>query len=336
MARFAYVAFDGDGKETRGFVEADTQKAALNELGRQGLFPTSVHEASIADDLAMGVRDRIEADRKRREADEARRHAEVRKKHPRQRLVVHFADGRVCYGVTFHINMREDGFNLELTEQDGTTLDKSEKVLFSEIKAVFYVRAFDGKFNRHEPRPQIETKGPVLVVEFNDGEILKGTAVHPYAESHPRFYVVPLDEHSNNFSVLVERSAVAKVMTADEYKEEKKRRKSEQREQGKAENLSQEETMGDFYFETRDYTSALAQYELAIKNGQASDRIDRKMIVSKYNVAMQFVKRRNYPRALQIMGEVLEMDPRNEHARKKAKKLRKIIEHEKEDDDDDL
>ena len=336
MARFAYVAFDQDGKETRGIVESDCQKNALADLSRQGLFPTSCHEAHVGDDIAMNVRERLEEERKRREDDEAKRHAEIRKKHPRQRLVVHYKDGRLIYGVTFRINPAEDGFHLDLTDKEGHTQEKGEKVVFSDIKAVFYVRAFDGKFDKAEPRPQVATNGPQLVVEFQDGEILKGTAVHDYNENHPRFYVVPINEQSNNYSILVERSAIANVMTPEQYHEYKKAKRETQKEEGKAENLSQEETMGDFYFETRDYGSALAQYEVAISNGESNERLKRKMVVAKYNVGMQFVKRRQYPRALSIMEEVLEMDPRNDHARRKAKKLRKIIDHEERGEEEEF
>lgn len=336
MARFAYVAFDQNGKETRGIVESDCQKNALADLSRQGLFPTECHEAHVGDDIALGVRERLEEERRRREEEEAKRQAEVRKKHPRQRLVVHYQDGRIVYGVTFHINPREESFHLDLTSQEGHTLDQGEKVAFSAIKAVFYVRAFDGKFNPAEPRPQVATNGPQLVVEFNDGEILKGTAVHPYDEGHPRFYVVPINENSNNYSVLVERSAVKSVMSPEQYHASKKEARREQREEGKAENLSQEETMGDFYFETRDYSSALGQYELALSKGENSIRLNRKMVVAKYNVAMQYVKRRQYPKALSIMEEVIRIDPRNEQARKKAKKLRKIIDHDNRDEEEEL
>ncbi|NMA41855.1 MAG: type II secretion system F family protein [Oligosphaeraceae bacterium] len=42
MARFQYVAVDGNGKERKGVIEANDDKEATNRLKQQGLFPTSV------------------------------------------------------------------------------------------------------------------------------------------------------------------------------------------------------------------------------------------------------------------------------------------------------
>ncbi|MDD3695104.1 MAG: type II secretion system F family protein [Lentisphaeria bacterium] len=42
MAKFQYVAVDGNGKERKGVIEANDDKEATNQLKQQGLFPTSV------------------------------------------------------------------------------------------------------------------------------------------------------------------------------------------------------------------------------------------------------------------------------------------------------
>ncbi len=44
MPRFRYVAMDGNGAETEGVVDADSQAQAVNAIRGQGLFPTRVSE----------------------------------------------------------------------------------------------------------------------------------------------------------------------------------------------------------------------------------------------------------------------------------------------------
>lgn len=45
MAKFSYVAMDGQGKEKKGQVQAETEAEAIKSLKDQGLFPTSISEA---------------------------------------------------------------------------------------------------------------------------------------------------------------------------------------------------------------------------------------------------------------------------------------------------
>jgi len=115
------------------------------------------------------------------------------------------------------------------------------------------------------------------------------------------------------------------VYTPEQYRE---KRRAEQAERKKTEtpasSLTQEESMGDFYFEMRNYQAALEQYELAAKENTNS-RLRRKILTTQYNIGVHFIKRRDYPEALQWMEKVLTVDPRNTHAAKKASQLRKIL-----------
>lgn len=327
MSKFAYVAIDPEGKEVRGVLEAESESEAIHEVGRLGLFLTEVHKAGIADGLRQEFKGLVEADRQRRQREEEKRQSERRKKHPRQRLVVHFADGHVAYGISFHSNPKESTFHLDCTDVSGASTNERLTVEFRDIKAVFYVRSFDGKFNKHEPRPEVAAEGPELIVEFEDGENLRGHTTQNYRDDDPRFLLVPNDSNSNNISILVERAATVHVLTPKAYEAKAREEKVERAKEGAPSTLCQEETMGDFYFETRNYPGALQQYEEANKKEPNSARIKRKVMVTKYNIAMQYVKRRDYRTALVKMNEVLELDPRNEHALKKVKKLRKIMEH---------
>ena len=151
-----------------------------------------------------------------------------------------------------------------------------------------------------------------------------------YRGDESRFYLIPKDPKSNNVSILVEASAVEGVYLPEEYQALRVREREEsRREQEVATDLSREETMGDFYFETRNYAAALKQYELAAHKYPATRRLRKKMLVAQYDVGVQHIKRRNYTEALACMEEVMKVDPHNAHALKKAKQLRRIIQKTK-------
>lgn len=259
--------------------------------------------------------------------EEERRREQVRRKHVRQRLVVRFKDGRRVQGVAFALNIRDTGFHLDLCDENGVTTGETTPVRFSEMKAVFYVKSFDGKSNKIQYRYEPPTEGTEVVVKFKDGEVVRGFTLQRYDPDDPRFYLVPADPKSNNINILVERTAVEGVYTAEEFQELKaQERQALKTPEGQAATLSQEETMGDFYFETRNYTAAIEQYTLAMNKFPQSHRLRKKISSANYNVGVQFIKRRQYPEALAEMEKVLKADPHNSHAHKKVAQLRHIIE----------
>jgi len=284
--KFAYVAIDPEGKEVRGILEAESESEAIHEVGRLGLFLTEVHRAGIADGIRNELKGRVEADRQRRQREEERRQSELRKKHPRQRLVVHFTDGRVARGISFHLNPKEPLFHLDCTDVNGVSTNERLTIDFRDIKAVYYVRSFDGKFDKRQPRPEVAAEGPELIVEFKDGEKMRGHTTQSYRDDDPRFFLVPDDPDSNNINVLIERSSTVHTLTPEQYEKKMAEEKAARSKEGGT-TLSQEETMGDFYFETRNYPGALQQYEAAQKKEPNSARIKRKVLVTKYNIAMQ-------------------------------------------------
>ena len=89
--------------------------------------------------------------------------------------------------------------------------------------------------------------------------------------------------------------------------------------------LTQEEAMGDFYFETRNYELAAEQYTSAMKKLPEARHLRKKLLYTQYNIGVQCIKRRDYAQALSIMEQVLKLDPGNSHAQKKVLQLRKII-----------
>jgi tetratricopeptide (TPR) repeat protein len=205
---------------------------------------------------------------------------------------------------------------------------------FEDLKAVFYVKSFDGKFDKSIRYRDWTPEGSELIVEFTDGETVQGYSLHSYSGNERRFHLIPKDPNSNNISIVVERTAVAGVYTPEEWEAKKARERDERRQNHEsAVDLSQEETMGDFYFETRNYHGALEQYAMALKRFPQSQRLRKKILLANYNVGVQHIKRRDYAKALRSMEDVLKMDPRNAHAHKKVVQLKRIIDKEQARDD---
>lgn len=265
--------------------------------------------------------------------EEERRRAESRKRHARHSLVVHFRDGRKAQGVCHAMNIRESGFHLECEDDNHVATGETQRVRFAEIKCVCNVKSYGGKFDPQEGYQEYTPGGSEVVVEFQDGEIMEGATLHAYDPDQPRFYLIPNDSNSNNINVLVEHAATANVYTREEW-DRKKAEEAEQRRAQKAApvapaeaaELSQEETMGDFYFEQHNYAAALEQYNIASDKFPGSGRLRKKRLVATVNVGINFMKKRDYPKALTWMEKALEIDPENPHAKKKAKQLRKVIE----------
>lgn len=269
---------------------------------------------------------------------------EIRKKHGRHHLIVHFADGKKALGISRSMNAREAGFFLECEDKNGDSTDETLRVQFSDIKYIANVKSYTGKFDNTEEHPQYNAKGSHIVVRFRDGEILEGTTMQLHVPNDPRFYLIPHDPASNNINMLVEQEAIERIQTPEEYVAEETTRKEQKRAEKQSDpdrqnrqrddetegtseepTLSQEESMGDFYFETHNYTGALEQYQVARTKAPQSVRLKNKLVVTLINIGIQFIKTREYPSALEYMDQALELEPKNPHAYKKAKQLRKII-----------
>lgn len=259
--------------------------------------------------------------------EEEKRHEDAKKRRPRQLLAVRYTDGRCQYGVCYALNLRDPAFYLDLVDSAGAPIGKTETIRFQHLKAVFLVKSFDGHFDKTVRYKEWTPEGAELVAEFKDGEVLRGTTLHRYDPNEPRFHLIPSEPDTNNISILVEASALTRIYTVPEYTEKIQREQEALREQESA-TLSQEETTGDFYFETRNYPQALEQYRLAAAKFPQSPRLRKKVLLAQYNVAVQYIKRHEYKQALASMEAILKADPRNERVAKKVSQLRHIIQKE--------
>ncbi len=325
MAKYNYKAIDSEGNETSGVLEAETENDALSQIGRQGLCVTSIHKTHIGTMLRQRWTEQKELRKKYIE----QKRTEARRKHPRQRLVVRFKDGKTNYGVCFALNPQDTGFYLDTMTREGAATGETVQIRFNQLKAVFQVKSFDGHFDVHQRYPEYHPEGGERICEFEDGEVIRGFTLHPYEPETERFFLIPTDSASNNISILVERSALVNVYTPEEYEQKRAREIEERRKEAAAADLTHEESMGDFYFETRNYPAALEQYKAATKAQPRSPRLRKKILATEYNIAVQFIKRRDYEKALEGMQKILEVDPSNPHARKKVSQLRRIIEKDK-------
>jgi tetratricopeptide (TPR) repeat protein len=322
MAKFAYKAMDQSGKEVFGILDVETEAKALEQIHERGLFPTQVREAGLTDEWRAQWHN--EKDRRKREEEAARRR--VREARGRQRLVVHRLNGETINGVCYALNPRELSFYLDQVDEHGTTTGATEQIRYADLKAVFFVKSFDGKFDKNQSYREWTPEGDEVVVKFNDGEVIRGRTLHNYNQDDERFYLIPADTKTNNISILVVRSAVEQVYTPEEYEQEKAAKREARKHSTGPVALSQEETLGDFYFQTRNYSAAIEQYAIALKRAPDSQRLRKKELATEYNIGIQHIKRREYEQALAYMEKILKVDPGNSHAKRKALKLRKIIE----------
>ena len=258
--------------------------------------------------------------------DKQKRHEELLAKPERQRLVVHTKEAQTSYGVCFAMNHKAEGFHLDLMDESGEPLGKTQYYPFEEIKAVFYVKTFDGKPDPNLHYREWHPQGNEVVVEFLDGEMLHGHTFHPYRGTDPRFYVVPSDHTSNNISVLVEKSAIRSVLSPEDYKEKRQQELEAFLKEHSLTGRSREELVGDFHFEHREYGRAQRHYQAALEtNEEARARLRKKLSSTHFNIGVRHIKEHDYMRAYACMKSALDYDPDNERVKEKYDKLRHYL-----------
>ncbi len=133
----------------------------------------------------------------------------------RQNVVIRYANGRLARGFVsreVEIDLKQsvsEVFNVE--GLDG----KPVEVRAGEIKAVFFVRSFEGNPNYQEFKVfgfRPTGKGVWVRVQFKDGETLEGVAPNCFETySKPVFYMTPPDPSSNNRAVLVSKRSLKEM-----------------------------------------------------------------------------------------------------------------------------
>lgn len=253
------------------------------------------------------------------------RHDALLHKPERQRLVVRTLEGETFYGICFALNMRGDSFHLDLVDRKGQPMGKTQRMAFKDLKAVYYVKSFDGQFDKSLFYRDPRAMGAPVIVEFKDGELLRGHTFTNYNQDQPRFHVIPEDENSNNISVLVERAAIAGVYDPDQYQEQKHHDLEKYVTEHAVGDHGREECVGDYYFQAHDYPRAMKHYRAQVRESGELPRLHKKIVSAQYNIGVNYIKSHHYERALEYMEAVLAADPLNDRARHKAAKLKLAI-----------
>jgi hypothetical protein len=121
------------------------------------------------------------------------------------KIVAHYLDGSLVKGTTNDFAQNRETFHVN--DQAG----QMRTVNTAELKAIFFVKSFEGNHERIE-RTDIERTGlgKKITVHFKDGEILFGyTSI--YTPDRPSFFVFPVDPESNNERVLVLQHSTKKI-----------------------------------------------------------------------------------------------------------------------------
>lgn len=126
-----------------------------------------------------------------------------------QKIVVRYREGLLLKGFTHDFHPSRAHFSLWPTLNASST----ERVVipFSRLKAVFFVRDFDGNPRYTDSRTlSRRLNGRVIEVTFQDNEVLVGSTLS-YRPDRIGFFVLPADEGTNNQRVFVVANAVRHV-----------------------------------------------------------------------------------------------------------------------------
>ncbi len=122
----------------------------------------------------------------------------------RSKVVAHFRDGRTVKGYLLGLAPDEDAVYMVPPDPDSYGV---AAVSISHLKAVFFVKSFDG--DRHRLKSKAlskqalrKTVEPKVKVTFRDAEVLYGTTSEGYSKEKD-FFLTPADKHNNNDMVYV-------------------------------------------------------------------------------------------------------------------------------------
>lgn len=243
----------------------------------------------------------------------------------RQRLVIHRKTGEICHGVCFSMNLESAGFYVDLCDLTGKPLDQRLFISFEELKAVYYVKSFNGHFDRRQRYAEWRPEGSEVVLQFKDGEILEGNMHGPYRPDKPRFFLISNDPESNNISVLIEASAVEHIFTPAEYQRKLLADLDAYVEKHTGHGVSRAEAEGDFHFHVRDYFKATQAYEKALKEAPDSPDLVKKYAVTQYNIGAWHIHRHEYRQALEYVEKAHDLDPENRRIHVKLQEIQRAI-----------
>jgi hypothetical protein len=125
------------------------------------------------------------------------------------KVILRFLDGRVLKGYTQDFNQTRLSFHFQKNTPENSS-DKSMLIDVKDLKALFFVKSFEGH-KEYDERKEFITgdlaQGRKVEVTFVDGEIAQGSTVG-YDPQRPGFFLLPVDKESNNIRIFVVATAV--------------------------------------------------------------------------------------------------------------------------------
>jgi hypothetical protein len=132
-----------------------------------------------------------------------------------RKVVIRYVDGSLLRGYL----RPEDEAALQEHATEPFTVQAadgySQEVRPSDIKAIFFVKSFEGtpsysEFKVFTNRPN--GRGVWIRIQFRDGEVMEGVTPNSLSTySYPVFYLTPPDPASNNQSVLVSKQSLREM-----------------------------------------------------------------------------------------------------------------------------
>jgi hypothetical protein len=126
------------------------------------------------------------------------------------KVVARYADGRVLKGYASDFDPDQPRFHL--VSRHGSP-DEAVEIWLKDLKALFFVRTFEGDPQHDESRDLYQPRPPgtrKIRLEFHDGELLVGYTAVPDARRFGLF-VTPIDPRSNNRRVFAVSGSVART-----------------------------------------------------------------------------------------------------------------------------
>jgi hypothetical protein len=128
---------------------------------------------------------------------------------PPSRVVVRYLDGRLLKGYAPHFVPARGA--VEIWPSPDAPSTSRVTVPFGQLKAIFFVRDFDGGPSCVSANPsKAKVCGRRVAVTFLDGEELTGATLN-YQTAGPGFFVHPLDDRTNNTRVYVLTQSIRHV-----------------------------------------------------------------------------------------------------------------------------
>ena len=127
------------------------------------------------------------------------------------RIVLHYTDGRIIKGNGYDFSPDRPSFHLLPLNAQG--LEKVVDVKLKQLKAVFFVRTFEGNPDyreRKEFKAGDVPYGNLISIKFKDGEVMVGTS-SGYDLDRLGFFFFPADPDCNNLRVFVISQAVESI-----------------------------------------------------------------------------------------------------------------------------